>query len=227
MIEYISDRLVYYRERGESVKREEKNAQSRQRIIDAALREFSSKGYDAASVNTLCAEKDISKGIIYHYFKDKNELYLMLVTDCFDRLTDYLRAAESSPAHAVEQRLQGYFDARLRFFAENPLYLGIFFNAVLNPPAQLTAEIAAAREEFDALNIATMTDLLKSVPLRRDVTVSAVVEDFRLYMDYFNARFQAVLAKAPTPEKALHDHEEQCHRQIRILLYGVVEEKHD
>ena len=53
------------------MKREEKNALSRQRILEAALREFSEKGYAAASLNTVCAENGISKGIIYHYFADK------------------------------------------------------------------------------------------------------------------------------------------------------------
>mgnify|MGYP002539826609 CR=1 FL=1 len=64
------------------MKREEKNALSRQRILDAAMEEFSRNGYDGASLNTVCAEKGISKGIIYHYFKDKDELYL----DAYDKI---------------------------------------------------------------------------------------------------------------------------------------------
>ena len=44
--------------------REEKNALSRQRILEAALEEFSQKGYEAASLSNVCAEKGISKGII-------------------------------------------------------------------------------------------------------------------------------------------------------------------
>ena len=59
------------------MKREEKNSLARQRILDAALEEFSSRGYEGASLNTVCAEKGISKGIIYHHFKDKDELYLL------------------------------------------------------------------------------------------------------------------------------------------------------
>ena len=40
------------------MKREEKNALSRQRILDAAMEEFSRNGYDGASLNTVCAEKE-------------------------------------------------------------------------------------------------------------------------------------------------------------------------
>ena len=80
------------------MKREEKNAATRRRILDAAADEFSRRGYDGASLNTVCARSGLSKGIIYHYFKAKDELYLTCAQECFDamniaRLTDLLRGA--------------------------------------------------------------------------------------------------------------------------------------
>ena len=103
------------------MKREEKNALSRQRILDAAMEEFSAKGYAGASLNTVCGEKGISKGIIYHYFKDKDQLYLLCVEACFDAFTAYLGEAAASLSGPARERLRTYFDARLRFFAGHPL----------------------------------------------------------------------------------------------------------
>ena len=60
------------------MKREEKHQQMRRRIMDSALAEFSGQGYGASSVNTICSAQGISKGIIYHYFKTKDELFLAL-----------------------------------------------------------------------------------------------------------------------------------------------------
>lgn len=218
---------LYYFWAGERMKREEKNALSRQRILDAAMREFSDKGYTAASLNTICSENSISKGIIYHYFKDKDELYLLCAAECFDKLTEYLKGKSGSPGDAVEKRLQLYFDARLRFFTENPIYLGIFLDAALSPPAALKTKIAEVRKPFDNLNIATMTELMESEHLRDGISREAVVDDFRLYMDFFNASFRAVLAGTETPEQALREHEERCHRQLGILLYGVMGDRNE
>lgn len=207
------------------MKREEKNALARQRILDAALAEFSKKGYTSASLNTICAENDISKGIIYHHFKDKDQLYLLCAADCFQQLTAHLQAVGSGNG-TVEHRLRRYFDARVQFFAEHPLYLGLFLHVVLYPPAHLAQELAQVRKSFDQLNITALTDLLKTAPLRPGLSVDAVVEDFRLYMDYFHTRFRALLARTENPEEALREHEERCHRQIGILLYGVLGETH-
>lgn len=101
------------------MKREEKNVLSRQRIIDAALQEFSAKGYAGAALNAVCAEHDISKGIIYHYFKDKDDLYIVCVQACFDAITAFLRDA-SAPAGTLEEKLQAYFSARSRFLRSIP-----------------------------------------------------------------------------------------------------------
>lgn len=203
------------------MKREEKNLQSRQRILEGALKEFSAKNYTEASVNNICHDNDISKGIIYHYFKDKDELYLLCVKECFDALTSYLSEAVKALNGTVEEHLQGYFDARIRFFNGNPLYINLFFNVVVNPPVHLLKAIGKIKNEFDTLNISVLTELLGRVSLRPGVSVSDVVEDFRAYQDFFNARYLSI-QQGRSAESILHDHEERCHRQIKMLLYGVI-----
>lgn len=209
------------------MKREEKNAQSRQRILDAALLEFSEKGYEGASLNTVCAQHGISKGVIYHHFRDKDEIYLLCVGRCFDEMTAYLRQSTGALEGSTEQKLFSYFDARLRFFSENPWASGIFVSAAIFPPPQLSDEIALLRAEFDALNISALTGLLDGAALRGDLRAPAIVEDFRLYMDFFNMRFRADFAGAQPSRDALREHEERCRRQLDILLHGVLGDQNE
>lgn len=206
------------------MKREEKNSLSRQRIMDAAMQEFSAKGYAGAALNAVCAEHDISKGIVYHYFKDKDELYVACVEACFGDMTAYLRTA-AVPAGSLEEKLQAYFSARSRFFAEHPVYLGIFADAAFHPAPELEARLAECRREFDALNIGILTEMLQAKSLRDGLTVPMIVDDFRAYMDFFNMRFRAAERTHAPMETVLREHEERCFRQLRILLHGVLEEE--
>lgn len=48
------------------------------RIINAATKVFAENGYQRASTNAIVKEAGISKGILFHYFKSKKELYLSL-----------------------------------------------------------------------------------------------------------------------------------------------------
>ena len=88
------------------MKRDEKNQQTRRRTLDRALSEFSEKGYGGSSVNTICAVQGISKGIVYHYFENKDQLYLSCVEECFQRLTAHLSAAlQAEEPGPVEEQL--------------------------------------------------------------------------------------------------------------------------
>lgn len=209
------------------MKREEKNAQARQKILDAAMREFSQKGYEGASLSAACAQNGISKGIVYHHFKDKDELYLLCIRACFDALTAYLQAAYVGQTGTAAQRLTAYFDARLRFFAQEPLMMGLFAHAAISPPSHLYAEMAKARAALDALNVEILTELLGSMPLRPPLTVDVVTEDFKMYIDDFNARFIKLREEPGSMEEALKKHEERCHRQLDMLLYGVWVNDHE
>jgi TetR/AcrR family transcriptional regulator len=52
--------------------------EKRERIINAALREFASKGYKNASTNEIVKEANISKGLLFHYFTNKRDLFFYL-----------------------------------------------------------------------------------------------------------------------------------------------------
>jgi TetR/AcrR family transcriptional regulator len=49
-----------------------------ERILNAALKEFARNGYEKASTNEIVKEAEISKGLLFHYFKNKKELFLFL-----------------------------------------------------------------------------------------------------------------------------------------------------
>lgn len=64
------------------MKQSEKTKRTKEKIMAAAMEEFGTKSYDAASLNTMCIENQISKGLIYHNFKNKDQLYLQCVGQC-------------------------------------------------------------------------------------------------------------------------------------------------
>lgn len=62
---------------GDELKELFKNTDTAKRdaIINAALDEFATNRYDKASTNNIVKNAGISKGLLYHYFKNKQELY--------------------------------------------------------------------------------------------------------------------------------------------------------
>ena len=59
-------------------RRERDKQQKKNHIIDAAERLFFKKGYTNASMDEVAEEAEYSKGALYLYFKDKEDLYLAI-----------------------------------------------------------------------------------------------------------------------------------------------------
>jgi AcrR family transcriptional regulator len=61
---------------------EQENADRRQQILEAALKVFSTKGFHKATNKDIAqAAGGISPGLIYWYFKDKEDLFLSIIRE--------------------------------------------------------------------------------------------------------------------------------------------------
>ncbi len=58
---------------------QQRSEESRAHLLDAAVRRFAISGYNAASVDEICAEAGVSKGAFYHHFPSKQAVFLALL----------------------------------------------------------------------------------------------------------------------------------------------------
>ncbi|MBC7338085.1 MAG: helix-turn-helix transcriptional regulator, partial [Clostridia bacterium] len=61
----------------------------REKLLEAAIREFAEKGYGGASTNAIVREAGISKGLLFHYFGSKKDLFLAALDRCLEVQMDY------------------------------------------------------------------------------------------------------------------------------------------
>ena len=64
----------------------ERQERSRKEIYQAALEEFGTYGYDKVNMERICGNHGISKGMMYHYYSNKDELFLLCVERTFQEL---------------------------------------------------------------------------------------------------------------------------------------------
>jgi AcrR family transcriptional regulator len=112
----------------------QKAEQTRQRILDTALRLFATKGYERATLREIAAEAGCSLGLTYRYFTRKEELVLSL----YRRLTLELeeQVAVLAPA-SLADRFQRTMLAQFALMAPYRDTLGAIFDAVLNPRSEV------------------------------------------------------------------------------------------
>ena len=198
------------------MKKELKTELTKEKIMDAAMAEFGTKGYTGASLNTICGA-DIPKGLLYHNFKSKDALYLACVKHSFDRLTVCLKDG------APELSLRQYMNIRLRFFEENEQEARLFFESLLQPPPLLEKQIFELRKEFDQLNQELYQKILTGIQLRAGVTSQEAMNYFTLMQNMFNGYFSSPALCGIPLFDAVRMHEEQALKLLDFMIYGIAE----
>ena len=107
-------------------RREREKEQRRNDIIDAAERIFFSKGRVLATMDDVAEEAELSKGTLYLYFKNKEELYLAINLRGLKILTNLFEEALTRHKTGIE-KIEAIGQAYLQFYREYPDY----FNALL------------------------------------------------------------------------------------------------
>lgn len=99
----------------------------RNNIIDAAEKVFFSSGLENATMEDVAAAAELSKGTIYIYFKNKDELFHAIICRGLEILLNMFQDA-AAPFSTGIAKVSSIGAAYFRFYKEQPNY----FNAMLN-----------------------------------------------------------------------------------------------
>jgi AcrR family transcriptional regulator len=92
------------------------NDQRRAQLLELAKRAFSDRAYDDVSIDDLARVAGISKGLLYHYFPTKRDLYVAGLREIADELVDAITRVPVSlaPIEQVRVSVDAYLEHVMR-----------------------------------------------------------------------------------------------------------------
>jgi TetR/AcrR family transcriptional regulator, fatty acid metabolism regulator protein len=91
----------------------------RRLILDAAVRVFARKSYHTSRVGDIAEEAGVAHGLLYHYFRSKEELLETIFRETWRDVLDAVRAVEETDESARD-RLAGIAKILLRAWRRDP-----------------------------------------------------------------------------------------------------------
>ena len=88
----------------------------REQLLQLAVQAFSSKSYDEVSVDDLAQSAGVSKGLLYHYFPSKRELYVATVRTAAEQLIERVLP---DPTLSLRDQIARGLDGYLSFVEQN------------------------------------------------------------------------------------------------------------
>jgi AcrR family transcriptional regulator len=100
---------------------------TRQRILDVAMAEFAEHGFSGSRIDRISAAADVNVGMIYHYFGNKDDLYLAALEASYKVIRDReqtLDVAHEDPASAMRRLIALTFD----FLSTDPYFVRLIMS---------------------------------------------------------------------------------------------------
>jgi AcrR family transcriptional regulator len=158
-----------------TVARNRRGAETRALILETAARRFADQPYDAVSMDDLAKDVGVTKGLLFYYFPSKRDLYLAIIEQFANAMSDVIRIESSTPPrHMLAHLLDVYLD-----FAEHSeaAYRTLMSGGLGNDP--VAAEfVRIHRARFRAHLVALVTPDGVETPLLR-----TALEGFLSFME--------------------------------------------
>ncbi|MEW2355467.1 TetR/AcrR family transcriptional regulator [Spirillospora sp. NPDC029432] len=102
------------------IPQQDRSRRTVERILDAATRVLSERGYEGASTNRIAEAAGISNGSLYQYFPNKDAIVVAVLDRFADHLADRLGAEiEAAMTGPWEAGGRALLDAQIRLFEEH------------------------------------------------------------------------------------------------------------
>jgi TetR/AcrR family acrAB operon transcriptional repressor len=165
----------------------EEAAETRQALLDAALRVFSRQGYAGTRLEDVAAEADMTRGAIYWHFKSKADLYNALVAEASQRPSRVVDDTRTASVDALES-FRRVMIRMLELVEEDAKYRAVLELTIFK--TEMTPELEGGMQMKVAALRAAQEQIAKG--LRQGITQGLVRPDLdpeegaRAYLSYVN-----------------------------------------
>ncbi|TYQ17940.1 UNVERIFIED_CONTAM: TetR family transcriptional regulator [Acetivibrio alkalicellulosi] len=103
----------------------------RNRIFDAGLREFAEQNYNEASTNNIVKAAGISKGSLFKYFKNKEDIYFFILDSVIENLFEEIKEDITNLKGDIFEIIIRYAEIEFNWHINNPDKYRLFKRAFI------------------------------------------------------------------------------------------------
>ncbi|WP_144551904.1 TetR/AcrR family transcriptional regulator [Bacillus sp. X1(2014)] len=146
------------------------------RIINAAIKEFAEKGYDRASTNEIVKEAGISKGLLFHYFQNKKQLFLFVFDYCYELVVDEFYKKINLQETDFFIRMRQAIIVKMEMLSTYPDIFKFIQEVFMEESAEIKVEFDKKKSELTHINIEKAYEGIDYSKFRDDVDLTKIIK---------------------------------------------------
>ncbi len=140
----------------------------REQIIEVAKQLFSEKGFENTSISAVCENANVSKGLIFHHFKSKNDL----LREIFSKTTRLIVEINNSqntnltPHERLKELIESFFSQ----LEADKMFVQLNLNMILQPNTR--AILMDLIKERSSLILDSVTSIFDGIDAENSTVMS-------------------------------------------------------
>ncbi len=150
--------------------------EKQEKVFQAAVSEFASKGYRNASMNSLVKTAGISKGSIFQYFRSKRNLFDAVLEIAVQQVKRHLKQVRGETEDlSFPERLEKLLRSGFQFIDKHPLLTAVYFQLLQSGDAPFGSErIVQLRRQGTEFLTELIERAVSKGELRADIDIQRV-----------------------------------------------------
>jgi TetR/AcrR family transcriptional regulator len=198
-----------------------KSQRTRKKILSAAERVFSRRGFDGATMDEIAARAGVEKANLYYYFRGKRQLYRALIDHILMQLVGDVQQHLSAPAASPWQRLDDFLDVFFRSVEAHESLIGLAFDELLHPPKGGPSLVVQMFDQVEDIGMQLIREGIAAGEFRAQDPAQLVLTCEGAVFFYFlqpEARLTRLLGSGKLERQSLAKRKQALSAQIRRLL---------
>jgi len=161
----------------------------KEKIIKSSMEVFAEKGYVNASTNDIIKKAGISKGILFHYFGNKKNLYLYVLDRTLEIAVEKISTGNGTASPDLFERISATGMMKLRLALEEPLNYRMIFTTFINTPDPIKEAVQDRYKKLYGVAMKMFFDGLDLSKIRSGVDPNKAIEVILLFLEGYQAKY--------------------------------------
>ena len=192
----------------------------KERIMDAALKEFAEYGYENGSTNRIVKNCGVSKGSLFKYFENKEDLYFYMIDTVSAQMGEEIQIDINGLSKDLYERVIDYSVAEISWYIENPVKGRFLIGVASETGSDIGKKVI---ERYGEKSADIYEALLKGADMSKLQNGRRAVTDIlRWVLEGFNSSFlKSIAAKGDDIETVKKDYIRQLKGYLKVLKKGL------
>ena len=162
--------------------------EKRRRIINAAYKVFSQSDYPKAPMSEIADEGGVSKALLFHYFKNKKELYLYLWENAMETTRKALREYRVLETNDFFEMLKRSLLSKCALMREYPYMYAFSLRAYYETEPEIQRAVQESFSDAYSTSERLVLEKIDVSRLRKDIDLQAMYTEILYAVDGYMFR---------------------------------------